>query len=167
MVSIFKTMSDQEILLQVRSRISEIRRRKIWQKACAVAKKFGVSKQDTIGGCFATKTDCLIKVGKKELSIQVHPAGQFGQNDYLTVRVDDEIVFAAHQYDSTENPHRALRINRRDVEVETYKRGNWWKLLDIKKIEKERSKTNKETKPAPEPLIARDPRIFEDFDLAK
>lgn len=137
---------------ELRKKMAEIKKRRIWQKANLVLEKFG-DKHTSEKDCYTTeKTVFERTVAGRKLKILRESYGQFHKNYGLNIIIDGTSVFKADDTICTEklDPRITLKFGRKTIEILRYQSGNWTSLLNLKKIEK--SLRPKKEKESPSPV---------------
>lgn len=143
-------MDNSAFLKELRKKMTEIKKRRIWQRANLVLSKFG-QERIRVENCYtAVEKSFERTIDGRKLKISRDSHGQFHENFTVKIYVDNTLVFRADNtvWVEKRDPRIILKFGNKSIEIEYYCSGNWTGLLNPKKIEMA-LRPKKETKPLP------------------
>ena len=129
-------MDEATVDKAIRDRMSEIKRRRIWQRAIKVLKKFGTRDEDVRDYFTKIRIYFDAQVDGHQLSITLRSHGHFHESDVFKIYVDGTLMFQADNNAWPENQDRRalMKIGSDTIVVEYYRDAFWRQILDLRKI---------------------------------
>lgn len=123
---------------EVAKKMEEIKRKKIWQRARAILKRFNcehISERN----CYSVHRGVFSEVFPEgKLEIRISSYGQFHENLDLQIKFQGRVVFEAEEsaWHEKYDRRRVMKIRGARVVIQKFSSGNWTNLLSVKKIER-------------------------------
>ena len=161
-------MVQQSLDDQIAAKMREIRRKRIYQRARALLKKFGREHVEELSCSMKTSAELVVPFNDQSLTIRSYSFGQFQENDKITIMFNGE-VFSAIDIPLKDgyDPRRLMKIAGSTIAIERFESGSWISRLDTQKIKSLLRPKPKKSRKVEPPKLPResDDEIAERFGL--